>query len=439
MAQTLRLFVIGGGGREHAMAWHLSRAFPEASLYAAPGNPGISRLAVCLPISADDCNGLADAAATRGVHWTLVGPEVPLVAGIVDAFEARGLPIIGPTAAAARIEGSKTFAKDLMQKHGVPTAEARAFDDPASALAYVRGQTAGVVVKADGLAAGKGVVVCDDAEQACAAIETIMVRRAFGNSGQRIVIEERLEGEEVSAFALVDGEAVALLPAAQDHKRVFDGDRGPNTGGMGAVAPYPLTDALRDYIRVEIFERVAHALCAEGHPYRGILFAGLMLTRDGPRVLEFNCRLGDPEAQVVLPLLSGNLVDACADLHAGRLAPDALVQTGGAAVGVVLASRGYPQAPEAGDDIDGLESAAEDALIFHAGTTERDGRIVTAGGRVITVVGLGTDVAAARVRAYRAAKRILFAGMHYRWDIGAAVASAPRADETLAAHARVGE
>lgn len=439
MASAPRLFVIGGGGREHALVWHLSRALPEASIYCAPGNPGISNVATCLPIPSGDLDALADAASTTGIQLTLVGPEAPLVAGIVDAFEARGQAIIGPTAAAAKIEGSKVFAKDLMQRYGIPTAEANVFDDHAAALAFLGDRSGGVVVKADGLAAGKGVVVCDDTEQARAALRMIMVERAFGDAGRRVVIEERLEGEEISVFALVDGDAVALLPAAQDHKRIFDGDRGPNTGGMGAIAPYPLNDDLLRYVRVEIFERVAHAMCAEGHPYRGVLFAGLMLTRDGPRVLEFNCRLGDPEAQVILPLLSGNLIEAFAALHAGRLPPDTLVRTDGAAAGVVLASRGYPQAPETGDEIDGLDSAAEEALVFHAGTAEHNGRIVTAGGRVLTVVGMGTDVASARVRAYRAAKRILFAGMHYRWDIGAAVAGAARKSGTLAERAGVGE
>lgn len=438
MDDYLRLFVIGGGGREHAMVWHLSRAFPEASIYCAPGNPGIARLATCLPIPPADVNALADAAASLGIQLTLVGPEASLVAGIVDAFEARGLPIIGPTAAAARIEGSKVFAKDLMRRHGIPTAEADAFDDPVSALAHVRGRSRRVVVKADGLTAGKGVLVCDDADQAAAAVRTIVVERAFGDAGARIVIEERLDGEEVSAFALVDGEAVALLPAAQDHKRVFDGDRGANTGGMGAAAPYPLPAALIGVIR-GIFERVAHAMCAEGHPYRGVLFTGLMLTRDGPKVLEFNCRLGDPEAQVILPLLSLNLVDAFTALREGRLASDALVRTDGAAVGVVLASRGYPQAPEVGDEVDGLDDAGADDLIFHAGTAERGGRIVTTGGRVLTVVGLGSDIADARMRAYRAAERIRFAGMHYRRDIGAGVERAARGDAVMPAPARVGE
>ncbi|HEU4678641.1 MAG TPA: phosphoribosylamine--glycine ligase, partial [Terrimicrobiaceae bacterium] len=240
MASAPRLFVIGGGGREHALVWHLSRTLPEASIYCAPGNPGISSLATCLPIPIANASALADAASTSGIQLTLVGPEAPLVAGIVDAFEARGHAIIGPTAAAARIEGSKVFAKDLMQQYGIPTAEASVFDDQAAAIAFLRGRSGGVVVKADGLAAGKGVVVCDDAEQARGAVHMIMVDRVFGDAGRRVVIEDRLEGEEVSAFALVDGDAVALLPPAQDHKRIFDGDRGPNTGGMGAIAPYPL-------------------------------------------------------------------------------------------------------------------------------------------------------------------------------------------------------
>ncbi len=439
MKSIARMFVIGGGGREHAIVWHLSRAFPHASIYCAPGNPGIARLATCLPIPVGDFTALAETAASLGIQCTLVGPEAPLVRGIVDVFEARGLPVIGPAAAGARIEGSKLFAKDLMERYGIATAHARAFDDPTSALDYLRGWSGGVVVKADGLAAGKGVAVCEDGGQAAAAVRAIMVDRAFGDAGERILIEERLEGEEVSAFALVDGEAVTLLPAAQDHKRIFDRDRGPNTGGMGAAAPYPLTDALRDYVRVEIFERVAYAMCAEGHPYRGILFAGLMLTRHGPKVLEFNCRLGDPEAQVILPLLSGNLVDAFTALREGRLGSDALARTNGAAVGVVLASRGYPQAPESGDDIVGLESAADDALIFHAGTAERDGRIASAGGRVLTVVGRGTDLAGARARAYRAVERIRFAGMQYRRDIGAAVAGGARVRERLAVRAPVRE
>lgn len=418
------------------MVWHLSRAFPETSIYSAPGNPGIATEAACLSIPVTDFDTLAEAAATLRIGLTVVGPEAPLVGGLVDAFEARGLRIIGPTAAAAKIEGSKVFAKDLMRRYDIPTADSREFEDPALALAHVRALPGGAVVKADGLAAGKGAIVCDDVADAERAVWAMMIERGFGDAGQRLVIEERLEGEEVSAFALVDGEAVALLPAAQDHKRIFDGDRGPNTGGMGAAAPYPMAGSLQERV-LDIFERAARAMCAEGCPYRGILFAGLMLTRDGPRVLEFNCRLGDPEAQVILPLLSVNLVDAFAALREGRLGADALVRTEGAAVGVVLASRGYPGAPEVGEVIHGLAAAAADALVFHAGTAALDGRMVTAGGRVLTVVGVGSDVAGARTQAYHAAERVSFDGMHYRRDIGAGLARR-RGDGAAMARAGLG-
>lgn len=420
------MFVIGGGGREHALAWHLRRRYPDAVLYCAPGNPGISALATCLPISVTDLPSLADAASSLEIDLTIVGPEAPLVAGIVDLFEMRGLPIIGPTAPAAALEGSKVFAKDLMRRHGIPTAEHAAFDEPASALKYLEGVPGQVVVKADGLAAGKGVIVCDDFAQARSAVEAMMADRAFGDAGRRIVIEERLEGDEVSIFALVDGEVVALLPAAQDHKRAHDDDQGPNTGGMGAAAPVPLDGELRERILSEIIEPTARAMCAEGRPYRGILFAGLMLTRDGPKVLEFNCRLGDPEAQVILPLLGTGLPEGFAALREGRLVPDGLSDARGAAVGVVMASRGYPERFETGVPISGLEQAAGEALIFHSGTSFRDGIVITGGGRVLTVVGQGGTLGEARARAYRAAGRIRFEGMHYRRDIGARLEAAAR-------------
>ncbi len=413
------MFVIGGGGREHALVWHLRRSYPDTALLCAPGNPGIATIATCLPIPVTDLAALADAAAELNVGLTIVGPEAPLVAGLVDLFGARGLPIIGPTRGAAILEGSKVFAKGLMHRYGVPTAAFAAFTDAGAALRYVDSVLGPLVVKADGLAAGKGVVVCSDADESRQAIQAMMVHRAFGDAGRRIVIEERLEGEEVSIFALIDGEAVALLPAAQDHKRVHDGDRGPNTGGMGAAAPYPLAGALHAQICREILEPVAHAMCVEGQPYRGVLFAGLMLTRDGPRVLEFNCRLGDPEAQVILPLLSIGLPDAFEALRAGRLGTDDLAPISGAAVGVVLASPGYPGSPQVGQPIEGLEAAEAEALVFHSGTAARDGRVVTAGGRVLTVVGLDATPAAAQTRAYRAAAQIHFDGMHFRRDIGA--------------------
>ena len=415
------MFVIGGGGREHALVWDLARAHPDRPLFCAPGNPGIARLATCLPIPTTDLAALADAAASLGAELTVVGPEAPLVAGVVDVFAARGLPILGPTAAAARIEGSKAYAKHLMQRAHVPTAAYAAFSEPASAFAHLRTCSGPLVVKADGLAAGKGVILCDDPEAAERVVVEMMVDGRFGDAGRTIVIEERLEGEEISVFALVDGEAVALLPAAQDHKRALDGDLGPNTGGMGAVAPYPLPALALDRIRIGLIEPVAHAMCAEGHPFRGVLFAGLMLTADGPLVLEFNCRLGDPEAQVLLPLLHVSLPDAFADLAAGRLSPSRLLDVDQAAAGVVLASRGYPEQPEIGDAISGLDAVAEDALLFHSGTVVRDDQLVTAGGRVLTVVGRGSDIASARTRAYQAVGRIQFTGMRYRHDIGAKV------------------
>ena len=413
------MFVIGGGGREHALAWHLRRSYPDGTLFCAPGNPGIASVATCLPIPVTDPAALADAAGELDVDLTIVGPEAPLVAGLVDLFDARGLPILGPTRAAAMLEGSKVFAKGLMQRYGVPTAAFAVFEDAGAALRYIDRVPGPVVVKADGLAAGKGVVVCSDSDEARQVVQAMMVQRAFGDAGGRIVIEECLEGEEVSVFALVDGEAVALLPAAQDHKRVGDGDRGPNTGGMGAAAPYPLPPPLREQIRRTVLEPVARAMCAEGRPYRGILFAGLMVTRDGLRVLEFNCRLGDPEAQAILPLLPVGLPDAFDALRAGGLSADDLAPVTGAAVGVVLASRGYPGPPQVGQPVEGLEAAEAEGLVFHSGTVARDGRIVTAGGRVLTVVGLDATPAAAQTRAYRAASQIHFDGMHFRRDIGA--------------------
>jgi phosphoribosylamine--glycine ligase len=415
------MFVIGGGGREHALVWHLAYTDPNASIYCAPGNAGIASLATCLPVSQQDLPGLAGAAASIEADLTVVGPEAPLVAGVVDVFAARGLAVFGPTAAAARLEGSKTFAKDLMRRHGVPTADYRVFDDPVAAAAYARGLPGGAVVKADGLTAGKGVIVCTDPEESARAVQTVMVDRAFGDAGRRVVIEERLEGAEVSVFALVHGEATCVLPPAQDHKRVFDGDRGANTGGMGAVAPYPLLPALLERVRREIIEPIAHGMCAEGSPYRGVLFAGLMLTRDGPRVLEFNCRFGDPEAQVLMPLLAAGLPEMFDGVWSGRAASwDATAAATKATAGVVLASRGYPEKPETGFEIHGLDAAAAhgDVLVFHNGTAARDNRTVTAGGRVLTVVGRGPDAPSARSTAYDAVNRITFDGMHYRRDIG---------------------
>jgi phosphoribosylamine--glycine ligase len=407
------------------MVWHLRRHYPTAHIVCAPGNPGIARVATCLPAAQDDLDGFADAVASVGPDLVLVGPEGPLVAGLADRLRARGVRVLGPDAAAAAIEGSKVFAKALMARWGIPTAPARTFDALPAALAHICAQDRPLVVKADGLAAGKGVVVCDDAIEAARAARAMLAEGLFGDAGRRIVVEERLEGAEASVFALVDGEAVCLLPAAQDHKRLADGDRGPNTGGMGAAAPVALDAALRERVLREIVQPVAAALVAEGRPYRGVLFVGLMLTARGPMVLEFNCRLGDPEAQAILPLLEAGLPDL-ADALARGAAP-AAAPSSGAAVSVVLAAPGYPAAPRAGAPIEGVEVAERDGLVFHGGTAVRAGRLVTAGGRVLTVVGLDADIAGARRAAYAAAAAIRFEGMQYRTDIGARLVPEPAA------------
>lgn len=413
--------VVGSGGREHALVWHLRRFYPDAAIFCAPGNAGISREASCLAVPPTDVDALINIAGQHRA-FTIVGPEAPLVAGIADAFGAAGLPVFGPVAAAAALEGSKVFAKAFMRRHGIPTARYETFTDPQAASAYAARSHGPVVVKADGLAAGKGVVVCDDARTAAEAVRAMLVERAFGDSGAQIVIEERLSGDEVSVFALVHDEHVMVLPAAQDHKRAYDGDRGPNTGGMGAVAPYPLEPRLRERILREIIQPVASAMCSEGRPYRGVLFVGLMLTTEGPKVLEFNCRFGDPEAQVIIPMLPMGLPAAMETLRrlgTGESPAPEIADHEATAVGVVIASQGYPGAIETGQRIDGIDDAARDALVFHNGTAHRDRRLVTAGGRVVTVVGQGASVAAARNRAYQAVERIHFTGAAYRRDIGA--------------------
>jgi phosphoribosylamine--glycine ligase len=400
--------------------WHLRRFYPGAAVLCAPGNAGISRDASCLPIQPTDTHALISVAREHRA-LTVVGPEAPLVAGIADAFADARLPVFGPSSSAAALEGSKVFAKSFMRRHGIPTARHETFTDAHAACAYIARSDGSVVVKADGLAAGKGVVVCDDIRAATDAVRSMIVDRAFGESGAQIVVEERLTGDEVSVFALVHDEEAAFLAAAQDHKRAYDGDRGPNTGGMGAAAPYPLDPSLCERILREIVRPVAAAMCREGRPYRGVLFVGLMLTADGPKVLEFNCRFGDPEAQVIIPRLPAGLPDLMDSLSRGRAAD--LLGTDSAnretTVGVVVASRGYPGPIEAGQRIDGVDDAARDALVFHNGTALRDKRLVTAGGRVLTVVGSGPSVAAARNRAYQAVERIHFTGATYRRDIGA--------------------
>ncbi len=428
----MKVLVVGGGGREHALVWKIGQSEKVDKIYCAPGNAGIAGLATCVSIEPDRIETLVAFARKEGIDLTVVGPEAPLVAGIVDAFEAEGLKVFGPRRRAAEIEGSKAFAKGLMKKYGIPTARHRTFEDPDLAREYVRQVGAPVVLKADGLAAGKGVIVAQSEEEALVAVERIMEVRAFGAAGRRLVVEEYLEGEEVSVLALVDGEHFVPLASSQDHKRAYDGDEGPNTGGMGAYSPAPCyTPGLAREVEEKVLGPVVKAMVREGRPYRGILYAGLMLTQDGPRVLEFNCRFGDPETQVVLPRMKTDLVAAMEAVVEGRLEEIELDWYPEAAVGVVLASGGYPLEYEEGKVIRGLEEAAalQGVLLFHAGTDRKEApeggtgdgprreEIVTAGGRVLGVVALGESIRQAVDLAYRAVGMIEFEGMHYRRDI----------------------
>lgn len=416
------MLVVGSGGREHVLAWKLARDAASYNLHAAPGNPGIASIGTCHAVPVSDLPALAALAERLQIDLTVIGPEAPLAGGIVDLFRARGLRVFGPTRTAAQLESSKVFAKTLLRRHGIPTAGFEVFTDPVEALTYVRRHGRPVVVKADGLAGGKGVVVTSDPAEAERAVLDMMVRKMHGTAGDRILIEERLEGPEASVLAFVSGRAVYPLVPAQDYKRAHDGNAGPNTGGMGAIAPARVS--LVDLARIvdEVLEPVAAAMADEGHPYTGVLYAGLMITADGPQVLEFNCRFGDPEAQVILPLLQGDLAEAMIAVIEGR---DPQIRwSDDAAVCVVAASGGYPGTYATGLPITGIE-AAQDALVLHAGTAVRDGRFVTAGGRVLNVVGTGGTLEEARGRAYAGMSAIRFEGMQYRSDIGAAV-PAPR-------------
>jgi len=419
----MKVLVIGSGGREHALVWKLASERSVDEVVCAPGNPGIARLARLAPVAATDLSGLLLLARTHRIDLTVVGPELPLALGIVDLFRANGLTIFGPTKAAAALECSKVFAKSFMARHGVPTARYRVCEDAAAARAVVARGELGfpVVVKADGLAAGKGVVVASDAPVADAAIRAAMDERLFGDAGSRVVLEECLTGPEVSFFALCDGRHAMPLSSAQDHKRAFDGDEGPNTGGMGAFAPSPLLDdAVQSRIIDEIVNPVVAGMRADGHEYRGFLYAGLMLTCDGPRVIEFNVRFGDPEAQVVLPMMAADLAPHLAAAADGDLPARPLAFGSDKHVGVVVASPGYPRSGPTGLPISGLDKAEalDDVLVFHAGTRQEGGSIVTAGGRVLTIVGRGSGYAEAISRAYDGVNAIAFEGMQYRRDIG---------------------
>ena len=423
----MRILVVGGGGREHALAWKLAQHHP---VVAVPGNPGIAQSAHTIDLDAGDVDALAAITERERVDLTIVGPELPLSRGIVDVFDQHRLPILGPTKAAARLESSKAFAKDFMSRHGIPTARYRVCSDATTAYRAIADGELGfpLVVKADGLAAGKGVVIAPDRAAADSAVAAAMEEHRFGEAGTRVVLEECLSGPEVSFFALCDGHRAQPLGSAQDHKRIFDDDRGPNTGGMGAFAPSPLVDeSMQQRIMRDIVNPVLTGMQDEGTPYRGFLYVGLMLTCDGPRVIEFNVRFGDPEAQVIVPLIEGDLAPHLAAAAAGRLERTTIPLRPEKKVGVVIASAGYPGSGPVGLPISGVEHAAhcENVLVFQSGTRMMKGEtrtapsgIVTAGGRVLTVVGGGSTYEDAIERAYEGVSMIRFDGMQYRKDIG---------------------
>ena len=417
---AMKVLVVGGGGREHALVWKIAQSPKVSQIFCAPGNAGIAKLAQCVPIGAEDIVALADFAQREKIDLTVVGPEVPLCAGIVDEFQRRGLRVFGPTKSAAEIEGSKVFCRQLLAKWRIPSPKFAAFDDPNEAKSYIRRQGAPIVVKADGLAAGKGSIVCATLDEALRAVDRIMVEREFGDAGKRIVVEEFLTGREASVMVFTDGRTVKPMLPSRDHKRLLDNDQGPNTGGMGAYCPVPDIDAsLYDEIVETIMKPTIAALAAEGRPYKGVLYGGLMLTKEGPKVLEFNCRFGDPETQAVLPLLDADLVDICEAVIDERLHEVDVRWKDGACICVVMASAGYPGAYEKGKVITGIEEAEgeEGVIVFHAGTAMKDGQLVTSGGRVLGVTAIGRDFDEAVERVYKAVSKIHFDGAHYRRDI----------------------
>jgi phosphoribosylamine--glycine ligase len=421
------VLVVGSGAREHALVWALARSPSVSGIWAVPGNPGIAAMAQTIDMPMTDIDAIADWAEAHEIGLVVVGPEAPLALGLADLLGDRGVPVFGPSRAAAELEWSKAFAKDFMCRHGIPTAAYGVFTEIEAAVDFIRTADGPLVVKADGLAAGKGVLICATPAEAEDAVRTVLVDRAFQAAGDRVVIEQFLEGEELSVIAVVDGDRFAVMPPARDYKRLRDGGLGPNTGGMGSYAPvHDLDPDVMTRVRDSVLEPAVAGLCAEGRPYRGALYAGLMLTADGPMALEFNCRFGDPETQVILPLLDLDLADlllACAE---GRLATGTLPTHPGAAVCVVLAADGYPDRPRAGDPVEGIADALQTgALVFHAGTGEREGRLVTNGGRVLSVVGRGADLAAATASAYAAVDMIQFDGMQLRRDVAMSVVAQP--------------
>lgn len=416
----MKVAVIGGGGREHALAVTLAKSPSVEKLYALPGSDAMAAVAQCVPVGVEDLSGIAAFCEKEGVDLVVVGPEVPLTEGLADVCQAKGIAVFGPNKAAAQMEGSKVFAKNLMKKYNVPTAAYASFTDGAAAKDYITAQGAPIVVKADGLAAGKGVVVAQTVDEALAAVDAIMEDRIFGESGGRIVIEECMVGEEVSLLAFVDGKTIVPMISAQDHKRIFDGDKGPNTGGMGAYAPAPvMTPELTRTVYDTILVPVVKGLAAEGITYQGCLYAGLMITADGPKVVEFNCRFGDPETQAVLPLLDGDLAQIMLACAKGTLTADMVHWKQASACCVIMASKGYPESSHKGDVISGLDNVAPDVQVFHSGTKVVDGQYVTNGGRVLGVTALGATLQEAIDQAYANVRRISFDGQQVRQDIGA--------------------
>jgi phosphoribosylamine--glycine ligase len=418
----LKVLVIGGGGREHALAWKIAQSPRVEKIFVAPGNAGSAREARCenVAINAEDVDGLLRFALANKIDLIVVGPEAPLVLGVVDRFRASGLRCFGPTKAAAQLEGSKAFAKDFLARHKIPTAAYANFTDVAAAEAYIKKVGAPIVVKADGLAAGKGVIIAQTPDEAMAAVRDMLAGNAFGEAGHRVVVEEFLTGEEASFIVMVDDEHILPLATSQDHKRVGDGDTGPNTGGMGAYSPAPIvTPEIHARIMREVIEPTVHGMAAEGNPYTGFLYAGLMI-RDGvPKVLEFNCRFGDPETQPVMMRLQSDCIELIEAALEGKLDRAQARWDARAALGVVMAAGGYPGAYSKGDVITGLsQNSTTDCKVFHAGTALKDGAVVTSGGRVLCVTALGATVSAAQKRAYETVKKIQWRGAQYRTDIG---------------------
>ena len=417
----MKVLVVGGGGREHALVWKITQSPKVSKVYCAPGNAGISEQATIVPIQANDLNGLLEFALKGKIDLTVVGPEDPLTRGIVDLFESKGLLVFGANKKAAEIEGSKAFAKEMMKKYRIPTGFYEIFDNRDEAVRYIRNQGAPIVVKADGLAAGKGVIVCKTVEEAIHSVDRIMVEKMFGNAGNRVVVEEYLVGEEASYIAFTDGKTILPLASSQDHKAILDGDQGPNTGGMGAYSPAPVvTDEVHEKIIEKILRPIIYGMGEEGRPYQGVLYAGLMIHEGHPKVLEFNARFGDPETQPALMRMKGDLVPILEACMQGTLSRHKIEWDNRAAVCVVLASQGYPGDYEKGKIVEGLKevSQMEKVFVFHAGTILKDGRVLTNGGRVLGVTGLGEDISRAIERTYQAVKKISWEGVYYRTDIG---------------------